>query len=74
MLIGLEFRYHKWVGVLVASIHWKPVCPYGIMSASSQGGDFQVSSNSEVSGPASDVHVHFSNMDFPYTPNRNQGQ
>ena len=72
MLIGLEFRYHKWVGVLVASIHWKPVCPYGIMSASSQGGGFQVSSNSEVSGPASDVHVLFTNMDLSYTPSGSQ--
>lgn len=74
MLIGLEFRYHKWVGVLVASIHWKPVCPYGIMSASSQGGGFQVSSNSEVSGPASDVHVLFANMDLHFTLSDSQGQ
>ena len=65
MLIGLEFRYHKWVGVLVASIHWKPVCPYGIMSASSQGGGFQAKSSWDPLSPVPEVPNDFSNMLLP---------
>lgn len=56
---------------LIVSLLWETmsildILSFGTMRASSQGGDFLVSSSLDSLGPVSEVHGVFSNKDLPF--------
>jgi hypothetical protein len=65
VVISAVHRFQSWVGLLVASVFWKPECASGTRKASPREGGFHINFRSGFLGPVSVEHCVFNNINLP---------